>query len=142
MLIFFYVRKYKFSWNFCGRNKNNLNFVAPLILPFNSYCVKRVRIRSYSRSVNNKINHLHERVLRIEYNDFMLSFKNLLEKDVSIHVKNLQKLATEMFKISKNFSVLLMSELFYQKVLIITICEIHMSFLFQMLIAFFMDKRV
>ena len=67
------------------------------------------------RSINNKI---HERVLRIVYNDFKLSFENLLEKDgtVSIHVKNLQKLATEMFKISKNFSVPLMSELFHQKV--------------------------
>ena len=54
----------------------------------------------------------------IVYNDFKSSFKNLLEKDgaVSIHVKNLQKLATEMFKISKNFSVPLMSELFYQKI--------------------------
>ena len=72
----------------------------------------------YNRSINNKINLLHERVLRIVYNDFKSSFKNLLEKDgtVSIHVKNLQNLATEMFKISKNFSVPLMSELFYQKV--------------------------
>ena len=72
----------------------------------------------HSRSINNKINRLHERVLRITYNDFKSSFENLLEKDgtVSIHVKNLQKLATEMFKISKNFSVPLMSELFHQKV--------------------------
>ena len=72
----------------------------------------------HSRSINNKINRLNERVLRIVYNEFKTSFKNLLEKDgtVSIHVKNLQKLATEMFKISKNFSVPLMSELFYQKV--------------------------
>ena len=71
----------------------------------------------HSRSINNKINRLHERVLRIVYNDFKSSFKNLLEKDgtVSIHVKNLQKLATEMFKISKNVSVPLMSELSYQK---------------------------
>ena len=69
----------------------------------------------HSRSINNKINRLHERVLRIVYNEFKTSFKNLLEKDgtVSIHVKNLQKLATEMFKISKNVSVPLMSELFY-----------------------------
>ena len=53
--------------------------------------------------------------LRVVYNDFKSSFKNLLEKDwtVSIHVKKLQKLATEMFKISKNFSVPLMSEIFY-----------------------------
>ena len=51
-----------------------------------------------SRSINNKIN-------RFVYNDFKSSFKNLLEKDgtVSIHVKNLQKLKTEMFKISKIF---------------------------------------
>ena len=72
----------------------------------------------HSRSINNKINRLHERVLRIVYNDFKSSFKKLLEKDgtVSIHVKNLQNLAREMFKISKNFSVPLMSELFYQKV--------------------------
>ena len=72
----------------------------------------------HSRSINNKINRLHERVLRIICNDFKSSFENLLEKDrtVSIHVKNLQKLATEMLKISKNFSVSLMSELFYQKV--------------------------
>ena len=55
--------------------------------------------------------------MRIVYNDFKSSFKNLLEKDgaVSIHVKNLQKLATEMFRISKNFSAPL-NELFCQKV--------------------------
>ena len=33
-----------------------------------------------------------------------------------MHMKNLQKLATEMFKISKNFSVPPISELFHQKV--------------------------
>ena len=72
----------------------------------------------HSRSINSKINRLHERVLSIVYNDFKSPYKNLLEKNgtVSIHIKNLQKLATETFKISKNFSVLLMSELFYQKV--------------------------
>ena len=59
----------------------------------------------HSRSVNNKINRLHERVLRIVYNDFKSSFKNLLEKDgtISIHPKNLHKLGTEIFKILKNF---------------------------------------
>ena len=72
----------------------------------------------HSCSINDKINRLHERALRIVYNDFKSSFENLLEKDetVSIHRKNLQKLATEMFKILKNFSVPLMSELFHQKV--------------------------
>ena len=70
----------------------------------------------HSRSIN-KINRLHERVLRIVYNYFRSSFKNLLEKGrtVSIHLNNLQKLATEIFQISENFSVPL-SELFCQKV--------------------------
>ena len=69
------------------------------------------------RSINNKINRLHERALCIVYKDFKSSFKNLLEKDgtVSIYVKNLLKIATEMFKISKNFSVPL-SERHCQKV--------------------------
>ena len=71
----------------------------------------------HSHSINNKINRLHESALRIVYNDFESSFKNLIKKDgtVSIHVKNLQKLSTEMFKISKNFSIPL-NDLFYQKV--------------------------
>ena len=66
----------------------------------------------HSRSINNKINRMHERVLRIVYNDFKSPFENLLEKDgtVSMHVKNLQKLTTGMFKISKNFSLPLLSE--------------------------------
>ena len=37
----------------------------------------------HSRCINNKINRLHGRVLRIVYNDFKSSFKNLLEKDVT-----------------------------------------------------------
>ena len=72
----------------------------------------------HSPSINNKINCLYERVLHIVYSDFKSSFENLLEKDetFSIHVNNLLKLPTEMFKISKNFSIPLMSELFHQKV--------------------------
>ena len=51
------------------------------------------------------------------YYDFKSYFENILEKDraVSIHIKNLQKFTTEMFKISKNFSVPLMSKLFHEK---------------------------
>ena len=55
------------------------------------------------RSLNNKINVLHERALPLAYNDYTSSFETLLENDlsVSIHQKNLRCLATEMFK-SKN----------------------------------------
>ena len=72
----------------------------------------------HRRSINNKINSLRKRVFRIVNNDFKSSFENILEKGAtaSIHVKNLQKLATEMFIIPKNVSVPLISELFHQKV--------------------------
>ena len=49
----------------------------------------------------NKIKHLHERCLRLIHNDKLSSYEELLEKDgsVSIHHKNIQSLATEMFHI-------------------------------------------
>ena len=37
------------------------------------------------RGLNNKINHLHEKVLRIAYKDDVSDFKALLEKDNSSH---------------------------------------------------------
>ena len=60
----------------------------------------------HSRGLNNKINSIHERALRITYGDKTSTFQQLLEKDnsVSIHHRNLQALATEMFKISNNLS--------------------------------------
>ena len=50
---------------------------------------------------NNKINRLHERCLRLLYNDKISSFHILLEKDgsVSIHHRNLRALPTEMYRI-------------------------------------------
>ena len=68
----------------------------------------------YGRSMNNKINSLHDRCLRIIYNDKTSSFADLLAKDgsVTIHTRNLQFLATEIFKVHKNMSTELMQELF------------------------------
>ena len=55
----------------------------------------------HSRTLNNRINKLHERGLRLVYNDSHLTFEELLSKDNSftIHHMNLQKLVTEMYKI-------------------------------------------
>ena len=55
----------------------------------------------HSRKLNERINHIHERVLRIVYKDFNSSFQELLTKDnsLNIHHKNLQKLVTEIFKV-------------------------------------------
>ena len=93
-------------------NKRRIFMNSFLNSPFN-YCPLVWML--HSCSINSKINRLHERVLCIVYSDFKSSFENLLEKDgtASIHVKNLQKLTTEMFKISKTFSVPLVSELFH-----------------------------
>ena len=48
----------------------------------------------YSRELSNRINRIHERALRLVYQDNNLSFAELLEKDnsVTIHQKNLQVL--------------------------------------------------
>ena len=56
---------------------------------------------------------LHERCLRIIYNDKQSSFTELLNKDssVSIHIKNMQKLAIEMFKSYKGLSPPIMDNL-------------------------------
>ena len=67
-----------------------------------------------SRTNNRKINRLHERRLRIIYNDKQSSFIKLLEKDnsVSIHQKTLQILAIEMFKVSNSLSPIPMKDIF------------------------------
>ena len=68
----------------------------------------------HSRKLNNKINAIHERALRITYGDRQPSFQHLLEKDnsVSIHHRNLQVLAPEMFKISRNLCPDLLNDIF------------------------------
>ena len=67
-----------------------------------------------SRTNNNQINRLHERCLRIVYNDKQSSFNELLEKDgsVSIHMRNIQILATEMYKLINNLSPPTMNRVF------------------------------
>ena len=68
----------------------------------------------HSRTVNNKINKLHERCLRIVYNNKMSSLKELLETDKSVptHIKILQVLATEMSKVYRNISPTIVRQLF------------------------------
>ena len=71
----------------------------------------------HSRSLNNRINRLHERGLRLVYKDSHLTFDELLQKDNSftIHHRNLQKLATEMYKIHNNLSPPLMDTIFPER---------------------------
>ena len=68
-------------------------------------------------TTNIKINRLHERCLPIIYNDKQSSFKMLLEKDssVSIHDRNIQCLATDMYKVSNGLSTPTVSKILTQK---------------------------
>ena len=66
------------------------------------------------RNLNNRINHLHERSLRIVYNNYESSFQELLELDnsVSIHHRNICLLAIELFKVKNGLSNQIMSKLY------------------------------
>ena len=68
-----------------------------------------------SRIINNKINHLHERCLRLLCGDKSSPFEKLLKQDksVTIHTRNLQILATEMFKVYQNIYSPIFSEIFH-----------------------------
>ena len=73
----------------------------------------------HSRAVNNKFNSIHERALRITYNDSKSTFEELLSKDnsVSIHLRNLQALATEMYRIKNDMAPELLNALFQNRTL-------------------------
>ena len=68
----------------------------------------------HSRTVNNKINKLQKRAFRLVYNDRQLTIEELLDKDksLSIHHRNLQVLATEMFKLYSNVAPDIMNNVF------------------------------
>ena len=73
--------------------------MTSFIISQSSYC-SLMRI-THSRGFNNRINHIHERVLCILCKNFSTSFVGLLARDRSatIHIRNLQQLAIEIFKV-------------------------------------------
>ena len=68
----------------------------------------------HNRALNNRINKIHERALRLVYQNKNLSFSELLELDnaVTIHQRNLQVLVTEIFKVKNNLSPEIMKQVF------------------------------
>ena len=70
-----------------------------------------------ARHLNNKLNSIHERTLRITYQDYTSTFQELLNKDnsVLIHHRNFQVLATKMFKFHRGLSPEILSETFVSK---------------------------
>ena len=67
-----------------------------------------------SRATNNRINKIHERSLRVTYEDFDSNFEELLQKgnEVSIHNRNIQTLMIEIYKIVNNICPPIMKTLF------------------------------
>ena len=66
--------------------------------------------------VVNKINHLHERSLCIGNNS---SFKELLKKDnaFTVHHRNIQSLAIELFKVKENLSNTIINDILQTRTL-------------------------
>ena len=108
-----------------GRKLSALKRLAR-ILPFQK---RRILIQSFfnsqfsycpltwmfiNRGTNHRINRLQERSLRILYEDDISSFEVLLQKDnsVTIHTRNIQILATEMYKVYNNKSPDFICQLF------------------------------
>ena len=127
-------RDFKFDENvnnLCKKACQKLNAVVRLA-PFMNIDKKRMIMKAFiesqfgyfplvwmfhSRSFNNKINRIHERALRITYNDKSSSFQNLLEKhnSVTIHHRNIKILATEIYKFLQGLSPPLMNEIFVER---------------------------
>ena len=67
----------------------------------------------YTKELNNRINSLHERVLRLTYQNRNSSFDELLKRDksVSIHYGNLQYLLTQIYKVKMGLSPPIMNDI-------------------------------
>ena len=77
-----------------------------------SYCA--LTWTFHSRKLNNRINKLHGRYLRIVYNDNTSTYDELLETEnsVSVHFRNVQALAIELYKVVNGFSPDIMKDIF------------------------------
>ena len=64
--------------------------------------------------MNKKINHVHERALRLIYNDYRTPLEELLKNDksVSIHHRNIHSVAIEMYKVKNKVSPPFIQEIF------------------------------
>ena len=68
----------------------------------------------HNRTLNNRIERIHEGALRIVYRDKTINFTEFLQKDnaVTLHQRNLQVLATEAYKVKMGFASKLVKEHF------------------------------
>ena len=71
----------------------------------------------HDRNLNNKINRIHERAVRIGYKDNVSTFEKLLEMDnsVTVHKRNLQLLMVEIYKTKYNLNPNFMKQILEEK---------------------------
>ena len=117
--------------NLCKKACQKLNALARLA-PYMNVEIRRIIMKAFiesqfgycllvwmfhSRGINNKINRIHERSLRITYNNKSSSFEDLLDKDnsVTIHHRNIRTLAIETFKVLHGLSPPLLNEVFVER---------------------------
>ena len=102
-----YCKDFKLS------NKSKLRLIMNAFFSFQfGYCP--LVWMFHNRRYNNKINCLHERMLRIVYKDCKSYFVELLSEDKSftVHHTNVQKLAIEMYKVKNELCTKIMLNLF------------------------------
>ena len=80
----------------------------------------------HCRGLNNKINRIHERALRISYNDKSSSCGELLTKDrsVTIHHRNIRALTIEIYKVIQGISPPLLNKCLCRVNVIVNFVEI------------------
>ena len=70
-----------------------------------------------SRYLSNALNNIHERALRLIYNDHEKSFNSILTENnlKTIHQKNLESLAIEIYKFQNGLSPPIMNDIFFSR---------------------------
>ena len=97
--------------HYLSPNKKRILFKTFVTSQFN-YCP--LVWMCHSRTLNNRIDNIRLRALRIVYQDKKSSFEELLQKDnsFSVYMKHLQHLTTEIFKFKTSLSPIIMNEVF------------------------------
>ena len=70
-----------------------------------------------SRYLNSALNNVHERALRLIYNDLEKSFNSILTENnlKTIHQKNLEFLAIEIYKFQNGLSAPIINDIFFSR---------------------------
>ena len=117
--------------NLCTKASNKLHALAR-ISQYMNYNQKRIIMKTFiqsqfgycpliwmfcGRTINKRINRIQERSLRIVYNDYESTYNDLLTNDKSftVHHRNIQTLAIEIYKVINDISPAIMKEIFVVK---------------------------